>query len=62
MTYKVLLSTRTLSIKGNPLCDDPDWVSFVKALLPNLVYLECKAINIEERERAIIKHQVPWEY
>ena len=33
---------RTLSIKGNPLCqEDEDCKGFVTAMLPKLVYLEC---------------------
>ena len=53
-----LPNLRTLSLRGNALCDDPDWTSYAKALLPNLIYLEFQAIMPEEREKAVARHQV----
>ena len=58
MTFYSFSKFRTLSLRGNPLCDDSDWTSYVKALLPNLIYLECQAITADEREKATARHQV----
>ena len=57
----MILLHRTLSLRGNPLCEDPDWSSYVKALLPNLIYLECQAITADDREKATARHQVSFE-
>eukprot|EP00095_Tigriopus_kingsejongensis_P003056 maker-scaffold101_size371023-snap-gene-0.20 protein:Tk03056 transcript:maker-scaffold101_size371023-snap-gene-0.20-mRNA-1 annotation:"leucine-rich repeat-containing protein 48-like isoform x3" len=52
-----LPALKTLSVKENPFCLEPDWKEFVIALLPNLMYLECHNITQAQRDAALIQHQ-----
>ncbi len=45
-------------MKENPYCEtEEDWQGFAVALLPGLAFLECHAIQREERESASVRHQ-----
>jgi hypothetical protein len=52
-----LCALRTLSIKGNPVCDETDFEGFVLAMLPDLCYLECHFVSSERHEAAVQRHQ-----
>jgi hypothetical protein len=53
-----LRGLRTLSIKGNPICNTEEWMSFTVALLPNLAYLEIHPISQDEKDKATARYQV----
>ncbi|KAK4813382.1 hypothetical protein QYF61_004719, partial [Mycteria americana] len=48
---------RTLNLMGNPLCDDEQYMLFVVAHLPGLVYLDFKLVSDTTREVAVLKYQ-----
>ncbi|NXN37991.1 DRC3 protein, partial [Rhinoptilus africanus] len=48
---------RSLNLRGNPLCDDEQYMLFVVAHLPDLVYLDYKRVSDTTREVALLKHQ-----
>ncbi|XP_072734572.1 dynein regulatory complex subunit 3 [Ciconia boyciana] len=48
---------RTLNLMGNPLCDDEQYMLFVVAHLPDLVYLDFKLVSDTTREAAVLKYQ-----
>ncbi|NXN60621.1 DRC3 protein, partial [Rynchops niger] len=48
---------RTLNLRGNPLCDDEQYMLFVVAHLPDLVYLDYKRVSDTTREVAVSKYQ-----
>ncbi|XP_074453446.1 dynein regulatory complex subunit 3 isoform X1 [Larus michahellis] len=48
---------RTLNLRGNPLCDDEQYMLFVVAHLPDLVYLDYKRVSDTTREVAVLKYQ-----
>ncbi|KAM9290994.1 dynein regulatory complex subunit 3 [Morus bassanus] len=48
---------RTLNLMGNPLCDDEQYMLFVVAHLPDLVYLDFKLVSDTTREVAVLKYQ-----
>ncbi|XP_017678510.1 PREDICTED: dynein regulatory complex subunit 3 isoform X1 [Lepidothrix coronata] len=52
-----LKSLRTLNLSGNPFCDDKQYMLFVVAHLPNLVYLDFKLVRDTTREDAVSKYQ-----
>ncbi|GAB0196506.1 dynein regulatory complex subunit 3 [Grus japonensis] len=48
---------RTLNLTGNPFCDDEQYMLFVVAHLPDLVYLDFKLVSDTTREIAVLKYQ-----
>ncbi|XP_009634148.1 dynein regulatory complex subunit 3 [Egretta garzetta] len=48
---------RTLNLTGNPLCDDEQYMLFVVAHLPDLVYLDFKLVSDTTREFALLTYQ-----
>ena len=43
---------KSLSLKGNSMCDTENFTEFVIAYLPNLVYYEYAMIEPQERQEA----------
>ncbi|KAM6121716.1 dynein regulatory complex subunit 3 [Phoenicopterus ruber ruber] len=48
---------RTLNLTGNPLCDNEQYMLFVVAHLPDLVYLDFKLVSDTTREVAVLNYQ-----
>uniref|UniRef100_A0A8C8ASX1 Dynein regulatory complex subunit 3 n=1 Tax=Otus sunia TaxID=257818 RepID=A0A8C8ASX1_9STRI len=48
---------RTLNLGGNPFCDDEQYMLFVVAHLPDLVYLDFKLVSDTTREVAVLTYQ-----
>uniref|UniRef100_A0A663NDX3 Dynein regulatory complex subunit 3 n=1 Tax=Athene cunicularia TaxID=194338 RepID=A0A663NDX3_ATHCN len=48
---------RTLNLSGNPFCDDEQYMLFVVAHLPDLVYLDFKLVSDTTREVAVLTYQ-----
>ncbi|KAM9222809.1 dynein regulatory complex subunit 3 [Leptosomus discolor] len=48
---------RSLNLTGNPLCDDEQYLLFVVAHLPDLLYLDFKLVSDTTREGAVLKYQ-----
>nr|DBA19254.1 TPA: hypothetical protein GDO54_015116 [Pyxicephalus adspersus] len=48
---------RTLSLTGNPICEDENYKLFVATHLPNLVYLDFRLIDENIRDIANVKYQ-----
>ncbi|XP_008935284.1 PREDICTED: leucine-rich repeat-containing protein 48 [Merops nubicus] len=52
-----LKNLRTLSLTGNPLCQDEQYPLFVVASLPDLMYLDFELVSDTTREAAVLKYQ-----
>ncbi|CAM9528341.1 unnamed protein product [Bubo scandiacus] len=48
---------RTLNLSGNPFCDNEQYMLFVVAHLPDLVYLDFKLVSDTTREVAVLTYQ-----
>ncbi|XP_018414092.1 PREDICTED: dynein regulatory complex subunit 3 [Nanorana parkeri] len=48
---------RSLSLAGNPMCEDENYKLFVGAHLPNLVYLDFRLLDENIRDIANVKYQ-----
>ncbi|XP_035195647.1 dynein regulatory complex subunit 3 isoform X2 [Oxyura jamaicensis] len=48
---------RTLNLTGNPFCEEEQYVLFVVAHIPDLVYLDFKLVSDTTRELAVSKYQ-----
>ncbi|XP_077069908.1 dynein regulatory complex subunit 3 [Siphateles boraxobius] len=48
---------RSLTLAGNPICDEENFKIFVTAYLPDLVYLDYRLLDEQTRETAFAKYQ-----
>lgn len=39
---------QSLTLRGNPLCDDPNYRAYVMAYLPSVIYLDYKILMTTE--------------